>query len=85
MDGQRARHNRTCFRQAYKNEIHSLNKNIEPDNFNDLKVNPGSLQSDGTSALLRISRKNFMYRIYLAIRRGFHLSRMTTNNLISSM
>ena len=25
------------------------------------------------------------YRIYLAIRRGFHLSRMTTNNLISSM
>ena len=26
-----------------------------------------------------------LYRIYLAIRRGFHLSRMTTNNLISSM
>ena len=25
------------------------------------------------------------YRIYLAIRRGFHLSRMTTNILISSM
>ena len=25
------------------------------------------------------------YRIYSAIRRGFHLSRMTTNNLISSM
>ena len=25
------------------------------------------------------------YRIYLAIRRGFHLSRMTTNNLISYM
>ena len=25
------------------------------------------------------------YRIYLAIRRGFHLSRMTTNNLISCM
>ena len=25
------------------------------------------------------------YRIYLAIRRGFYLSRMTTNNLISSM
>ena len=25
------------------------------------------------------------YRIYLAIRWGFHLSRMTTNNLISSM
>ena len=28
---------------------------------------------------------NKEYRIYLAIRRGFHLSRMTTNNLISSM
>ena len=26
-----------------------------------------------------------IYRIYSAIRRGFHLSRMTTNNLISSM
>ena len=25
------------------------------------------------------------YHIYSAIRRGFHLSRMTTNNLISSM
>ena len=25
------------------------------------------------------------YRIYSAIRRGFHLSRMTTNNSISSM
>ena len=25
------------------------------------------------------------YRIYSAIRRGFHLSRMTINNLISSM
>ena len=29
--------------------------------------------------------KQNRYRIYLAIRRGFHLSRMTTNNLISSM
>ena len=29
--------------------------------------------------------QSFLYRIYLAIRRGFHLSRMTTNNLISSM
>ena len=26
-----------------------------------------------------------VYRIYLDIRRGFHLSRMTKNNLISSM
>ena len=29
--------------------------------------------------------KNDVYRIYSAIKRGFHLSRMTTNNLISSM
>ena len=29
--------------------------------------------------------KERIYRIYSAIRRGFHLSRMTTNNLISSM
>ena len=27
----------------------------------------------------------FQYRIYSAVRRGFHLSRMSTNNLISSM
>ena len=30
-------------------------------------------------------RKGNKYRIYSAIRRGFHLSKMTTNNLISSM
>ena len=30
-------------------------------------------------------RLNDSHRIYSAIRRGFHLSRMTTNNLISSM
>ena len=29
--------------------------------------------------------KHILYRIYLAIRQGFHLSRMTKNNLISSM
>ena len=29
--------------------------------------------------------ESFTYRIYSAIRRGFHLTRMTTNNLISSM
>ena len=32
-----------------------------------------------------VSQYPKVYRIYLAIRRGFHLSRMTTNNLISSM
>ena len=44
----------------------------------------------GLSEYSRINETNVCgfrahYRIYSAIRRGFHLSRMTTKNLISSM
>ena len=46
-----------------------------------------SHQPDMTEILFKSAyiAHEHQYRIYLAIRRGFHLSRMTTNNLISCM
>ena len=40
---------------------------------------------NGSSYMIQVVFCLYVYRIYLAIRRGLHLSRMTTNNLISCM
>ena len=54
-----------------------------------MHINPIALRKAklyGVLALLSaIGLIETKYRIYSAIRRGFHLARMTTNNLISSM
>ena len=62
----------------------ALNNGIHSDGAYTLALG-SSIALDFIFAFNSSNCSNSDYRIYLAIRRGFHLSRMTTNNLISCM